>query len=342
MKLTVEPFVWPLGVPDNTGRYALVCRAQGRLITEFNQGRGLSSGKRRGYVKNWRRRILTVNRELCRLRAVLFPPVELPDGVVPPAWTAKMNGRADKSQDARLARHPCLVVPDDFKAVRAVDPKEDYNTYAEEDVGADRVNVDSATQLTVTDIDQDENVWVVRDRGAGYFNGNFEHLVDHRLTASGPGDSWGACCSWALSDTLDSPRAAGNGVHVRFGGTADPATWTTYLQHYEGGLQQFNDQTAGGIPGAAWDYLTIGRVGSTLTCEIYNAATRINPGDLEDTLVIDDDGDARQYLFAMCAYVSGNTGREMSIVVANLDLQEGIARPKVNATLAHGRVGLVR
>lgn len=58
---------------------------------------------------------------------------------------------------------------------------EDYTTYTEEDPNTDITVI--AGKITVDTIRRDADAWVVKDFGAGFFSGPFEHNFDLKVTA---------------------------------------------------------------------------------------------------------------------------------------------------------------
>lgn len=76
---------------------------------------------------------------------------------------------------------------------------QDNSTYTEDDVPT-RIALTDSTTVTVTDLDNDEQVQLYKDFGAGYFSGDFEHHLRTQYTSDT--DSGDVCGVWALTNDL--------------------------------------------------------------------------------------------------------------------------------------------
>lgn len=107
-----------------------------------------------------------------------------------------------------------IIKLEDLNPLSPPDPTENFTTYTEEDVVADRVTV-TATKCDVIALDLDENVWVYK--GGKSFDGDYEHL----LTIYSDMDAdWERCCMWMIAniigDYADVDAQSEDGHALRF------------------------------------------------------------------------------------------------------------------------------
>ncbi len=287
-------------------------RLQQRLIDQFNLAPPtMTHTEFLAFRKDWDNRLHKLHTRVNELRAIVEPikPGEKEDGPEQTARHArKIAARKSTAFDDALRNHPLLTA--EPTEATEIDPLEDFTTYTEVDPNA-HITVDSATQISIT-CWNDEVAYVRKDYGDGFFT-DFEHLYDFRMVTHS-GTAMGGVCMKAtvLDHVFANPQDIAGTVAVEIS-----AVYTIRLRHVLNGAQQAQD-----IMNAAHStdyYCTETRAGSTLTLKVYSAATRL-PGELLDTLTIDDDGTARRYVMPV---VTRNSASALwiSYIVRNLDLQ---------------------
>ena len=189
--------------------------------------------------------------------------------------------------------------------------REDYTTYTEVDVGENRVSI-AANKITVTDLDDDEAVYVYKDFGSNYFSGDFRFELDFNCT---DGDS--ACGLWMLSQDIGTAKtlwdANKNNVFLMW--SAGNRLFL-YSKHGIDSQSDFSDVLA--TDGTDY-YLRIrmDRVSATVTCKIYSDASRETLVDSLST-ILEDATDQYQYLYAMQGNCVGDTGITWDGEIRNL------------------------
>lgn len=147
----------------------------------------------------------------------------------------------------------------------------------------------TSTRVTVSNLTNLEKAYVYKDKGEGYFTGDFKHCIDIRCVSA---ELAAECVVWCLANAIGG---AGETDHTDklvvffFGHTTDPRI---YLR------ERYNDahtQTSYIIEYDTTYYLTIERAGSTLTCKIYSDSGRT---DLLATLSLELHSiDSYQYIY---------------------------------------------
>lgn len=205
---------------------------------------------------------------------------------------------------------------------------ENFLTYIEED------NVNDRLQVAAAHIDhychRDEKTYVYKDFTLDHF-GDFEHLVDGRLVSG----VW-LIYVWALANIVDDiygiDVALGDSVAVHFYGGPN----SIGLRESAGGVV-YGDTSDFNFIDNVWYYFKIKKVGTTLTCKIYDASTRL-VGDLLDTLTLILQGDYKfRYMFPTQSHTLGAHTDFAIGDIANLDLQEGW-RDKINGITNLGKI----
>ncbi len=144
----------------------------------------------------------------------------------------------------------------------------------------------TATRVTWAALDRNETAYVYNDEGAGYFDGDFTHLITTKMTSLVNGSY---VYTWALTNVLNSIRvidtANGDALGVALLGLTAEVVPTIFLYELDGGTTYTDSYTA---TLATPYYLKIVRdeaVGAfgTLYCYIYSDATLIT---LLDTLTL--------------------------------------------------------
>ena len=190
---------------------------------------------------------------------------------------------------------------------------QDYTGYVEVDVAANRVAV-IAAKITVTDLDDDEDVAVYKDFGAGYFDGDDVFELDFQCT-----DGAGKCGLWALTQDINGIGNLISGdKHFLLLYQTTNNRLILYARHSTSSDSDSSVELA--VDGTDY-YLTIriNRTAGTLTCTIYSDTTR---GTVVDTLSVDlpDATDTYQYLYGMQAWKSGGGGFTWDGEIRNLTI----------------------
>ncbi|MGB6873341.1 MAG: hypothetical protein WBE46_04275 [Dehalococcoidia bacterium] len=207
---------------------------------------------------------------------------------------------------------------------------ENLTTYTEVDPNS-RIGV-TAARSAVTGLTRNEDAYLYKDKGAGRFSGDFEHLIDCRVDS---GNNVGLLYPWALANLIDD--VAGIGASGDLLGcnlyVVSPTRVDIYLHEWIAGVH-YGSAGYQGAPATTY-YLKIKRdesVGTygTLYCYIYSNAARTN---LLATLslALHEKEDFR-YIYATNTYNDANAAA-ITGWCENLDLQEG-ATVEGSATLS--------
>jgi len=148
---------------------------------------------------------------------------------------------------------------------------EDFTTYTEVDPNGD-ITV-SSSRVTVDTMRRDVSAYVYKDKGAGHFSGNFEHLVDVRLNSADQDGNWMFWSMWNALGGEDTLRPYNNGVEAMLYRTSDGVAYWLLLREWYGNTNYDSYYTI--APNTAY-HLKIARTGSTLTCKIYSDEARTN------------------------------------------------------------------
>ena len=174
---------------------------------------------------------------------------------------------------------------------------EDYTTYTEVDVGADRVTVNNASLITITDLDDDEAVWVYKDYGEDYFDDSYDWRFEFGFKCTSGGDR---CGIWSLTQDVEGIRYLSTN-NKNFLAVEWVSTDKLQLEAYDavgGGGFSWTDVLDTGT-----DYyarIDIDWSGSQVNLYVYSDAARLNLVD--STYVGFNNANYYQYLFAMHGY----------------------------------------
>ena len=162
-----------------------------------------------------------------------------------------------------------------------------------------RLTIDGS-EVSYSGVTRNEDTYVYKDFGEGYFDGDFEHFVE--MTCDSSSGNWAVVYAWALANRVDDATA------IRTDATED---WLGVGFYQPGNLQILLQAAHGGnTQGAAFVaqhdttyYLRIvrdtadGTANGTLSCYIYSDAEHTN---LLDTLSLELKADVDfQYLYAL-------------------------------------------
>ncbi len=193
---------------------------------------------------------------------------------------------------------------------------EDFSGYTEADPSEDITK--TSTRITFTNLPRNQESWVVKDYTAGFFDGDFEHLLTVRITAS---HSSGQGFIWALANEIGSWSTLTSGTKRRQG----IDFFRGYLLYLREGVEGGSEYTSGSYNAAINNiyYLKIKRVeaigtyGTTYNYT-YDDSGRTNLIDTR-TLTLHEKSDFR-YVYGLMTL--NDSTPTQSGYVENLDLQE--------------------
>ena len=206
--------------------------------------------------------------------------------------------------------------------VTITDFLQDSADYTESDP-AGRVTLSSANVIAVTNLDDDEEAWVVIDMTADHFDGDFEfHTQINCESNNASGDT---CGVWAVANTVDTLTdidvASGDYLAV-YWHDIPPASNYLVVEECNGGT--VNSTVSTTIMSMATEYYlkikrdeSVGTYG-TLYCYIYSDVTHETLVETL-TLTLTQKQDFR-YLYWMVAKESGGTGAAWSGTIQNFQI----------------------
>lgn len=157
-----------------------------------------------------------------------------------------------------------------FEAVQANPAYEDFTTYTEVDVPADRI------QKTANHIDhltrRDESTYVYASKGAAHF-GDFAHLVTAKLVAC---DTLGKAVVWAVADALGDMKTIddASGTYLAVFMDLSSSTYRICIEECDAGTIHYASPATVTISANTAYYLTIIKTGTTWTLNVYTNAVR--------------------------------------------------------------------
>jgi|APSaa5957512535_1039671.scaffolds.fasta_scaffold28984_2 hypothetical protein len=192
---------------------------------------------------------------------------------------------------------------------------ENFTTYTEADPN-NKITITS-TKVDVAALVNSDNAWVVDDKGAGNFDGDFEHLFELYTSSSG-GNEPG---HWAMANAVNDRDGLKGGSEDYF-----------YAWSYRGsqiGLDEYDNGTNyqdfwGSASGSTLYYMTVERdeaVGTygTLYLRIYSDLNRTT---LLDTLTVTLHTSKKDFQYIYGFMNVGGGESTYSGYTQNLDLQE--------------------
>lgn len=324
MLLDVIP---PTSLATDMERYQFLSRAIELLRQRTgNEGTKLPADRNErqfGAWKNYRDNALRpTNRRLHHQRntykARLIeadPSLEISDDSddIDPFLAIRMSAGQDAGFDSDIDLSPLPAF--DLAEEQWVDPLEDYTTYTEVDAGGD-ITV-GANLLTVSSMSRSVDSWVVSDKDAGHFSGDFTHLL--RTQSQSASSAGGRAGVWAIANAVEE-------IITLLGGDCLVTRWqqrkTLRVIEANGG-STINDSSID-LSLDTNHYLTVDRDESEgtygeLTVEIDDSSDRATPVDTI-AVTLTEKQDFR-YIYGLA---SANTGGSQvwTGLVADLDLQE--------------------
>jgi len=197
---------------------------------------------------------------------------------------------------------------------------EDFTTYEEVDTEDDRIQFVGTNHIDF-DAYENEKTYLYKDFGVDYF-GDFEHRIDIKGVYESAGFPTGSF--WLLANSVDAYYDlildSQNFIKLGQGYEVPPATLLILSEwHNVSGGQ--NDTFTGVL--GTWYYLTIKKVGASLTCKIYSDSDRTN---LLDTLSLTLQEDYKfRYIYPACTpHFDPSYYMNTQMEIENLDLQKPI------------------
>ncbi len=196
---------------------------------------------------------------------------------------------------------------------------QDFHTdYTETDPNA-RIVVSPNNTITFTGLTEDEDAWIYRDMGAGYFSRNFRIHLEVEITAAVNNTEQGSLIlanSVKSYEDIDGDSESYLGVILFRDGGGNYEIW---LDEVDSGART-SDSYAGAVNTRY--YLVVERkeeVGTygTIYCYIYSD---IGHTDLLDTLSVTLNSSKKdfRYIYGLNAHNAGDAGDTMSGIVANM------------------------
>lgn len=199
---------------------------------------------------------------------------------------------------------------------------EDFTTYTEVDAAGDITK--TATRVTWTTMDRNAESYVYKDKGVGYFSGDFRILLTLRIVSSTQG-AGNTASPLLLANNLDDLRpfiflGTHDCICLAFEDGAGEPTVNLELVEVSGGTKYAGDTDFVLGVGSTY-YLKLDRKESVGTygavyCYIYSDSARTNLL-CTMTLTLHSKQDLR-YLYPLCNYNTGATGYAHSGYVENV------------------------
>jgi len=173
---------------------------------------------------------------------------------------------------------------------------ENFTTYIEVDI--EGTVSKTASRITFTSMDRDDTAYVYKDFGEDYFAGDFSMDVTHRESSA---LITGYAGGWALWNKVDDTTgcSGGTGIQVFMYRPSNP-NW--YIRQWTDGVATTDSSILAGA--YTTKYLTIERVGSRISCMLYNDAERT---DLWDNITVYQELTAYRYLYGLQSLDSGDS-----------------------------------
>lgn len=189
---------------------------------------------------------------------------------------------------------------------------EDFTTFTEVDVAADRI------QKTANHVDhvaeRDETTYLYKDYGASHFD-DFIHKVKVKAAS---GDTSGFGAVWVLANDLDDLKAleTGNKTCISLSFLKSATDLKTRLGKTYGGAST-HDENSGGFSFGDWVYAKIVKSGTSLNAYLYSDS---DYSVLVDTLTLTLDGDwSFRYLYGCNSY-NDSTNVTLVTDIDNFDI----------------------
>jgi len=199
---------------------------------------------------------------------------------------------------------------------------EDFTTYTETDIPANRIQNVTTNSYDIVGVDLDEIVYLSRLYGVDYFTGDFIHDITVEFTA---GVQNGRYYPWVLADTADDYDSLPDNTLAIMAQRLMAGQWR--LQLYEKGVASDNYTHPNDNP--ITFYLTVYRKGTELGCRIYSDSARTT---LVDILIVALSGSNDFDYLLGCSTDVSLGGRSLTCAVSNLDFDGGIYSEELPAS----------
>lgn len=311
------------------------------VVAQGDINRYVKSGKFKAYAQESKRRLKELLAEQGRLKEEI-----LRDNYTPEQWkeisqlsfeekfaiTQSLFG--DRQQEkVKLTKATSLLLDelravnlDDMPATSSSDPTEDFSTYTEVDEGGDITKTSDRITFTLSETRED-TFHVHYDKGAGHFDGNFEHLGRIELTVF---NDFACITTWALSNAVGDLKDLRDATedYLCFFVYRDGASYRLYLEESDGGAE-YSDLYAN-FPLSTVYYLELERdesIGTFGTTYAYICTGDYwdDGGTQVDTLSVALHTSKKdfRYIYGLTGYDDGvGAGKTATGYIEFLDLQE--------------------
>ena len=178
----------------------------------------------------------------------------------------------------------------------------------------------TTSTITLASGDRDEDYYLTKDFGSGHF-GDFSHAVDVNVSATAD-DVLSLFFCWTLSnaddDLNDIDIASGDFIGVNVNSNLDGTDYFVGVINVDGGTYGVVD-TSSSVTYGTEIYLTISRVATTITVQIYSTTALRNAGGAGDidTLTGTCVNTEFRYVYGLASYNTGDTAKDISGTVSN-------------------------
>jgi hypothetical protein len=200
------------------------------------------------------------------------------------------------------------------------DAFENFLTYSVTDENSDFTI--SQNKVTWSSLRRDADSWVVLDKGAGYFSGDFTHDFEFMVTASSGTDGTNIySVTNNTGDLQDQIDASGNGVYTYLTWNGSNVEFVTFEMH--NGSLTWGDADTFALSYNTLYYARCVRTEgspSTWTCDVYSDPGRTSEV-CDSTVNLTDDENLR-YLFPVLSRGAASDADEFSGYVQRLSIGE--------------------
>jgi len=207
------------------------------------------------------------------------------------------------------------ITPTGEKVELPPDPLVDWTSagWTEVDVAANRITF-TANQITVTDLDRDEEVYFYRDYDADHFDG-FSHDYDFKEVTGGAG--W-IVAPWCLANVVNDEYHFYVQYSVSLSCHLD--NHVLYICNWQGRVYSGQAITRG-----TQYYVTVARSAGGILCTqtIYSDASRETIVGVPKSVAVIS-GNKYRYLYSMNSWNSSHGGYATDALINNLDIKEAL------------------
>jgi len=237
------------------------------------------------------------------------------------------RGKLTKATSTELDELKALNL-DDMPEKLGADPTEDFTTYTEYDEGSDITKTADRITFTAAESRYD-TFYVDKDKGVDHFNGNFEHLEKHQISAFANN---AVAVTWLMANAVADMAAlrAANANYLSYYHYRSDAAYYLYIEERDG-ASMYSDRYNNFALSTVY-YVEIERdegVGTygTIYARICTGDYYGNGGSLVDTLTVTLHTSKKdfRYIYGLTGY-DDNLGTNFTVTgyVELLDLQEAV------------------